>query len=144
MMPRGEWVYVKGESQVQCDGEDPYYADLEWAQVTIEDGADKGVVLSDSHLRQLDCAPGFVFYDGRNAVPVSSQCGSRVSSASQSWLQLVSPRVVYLRQSYEAINPYDEFDPIKCRVFETGYLRPFVDVVEWVSDTPDLGEGSDL
>jgi hypothetical protein len=141
VMPRGEWVYVKGESEVQCDGEDPYHSDLEWVQVTVDDVGERGIALGDSHLRELDCPGlGHAFYDASDATATESACGSRVLDA-QSWLQLVSARVLYLHRSYEAVNPYNEFDTVRCRIFETGYLRPFVDVVEW--DDADLDGRSD-
>jgi hypothetical protein len=140
-MPLGTWMYVKGESQTWCDGEDPYYQDQGGNTLTVGlesegDGDDFTLVsIGDPRLSDMECSQNFAFYDASNATAPLGMCGPRVVTL-QSWVQLVSPRVLYLRRYFDVDNPYMQDDAIHCRIFESGYLLPLEDVID--SSNPDL------
>ena len=136
-LPLGTWMYVKGQTQVWCEGQDPYYSDVGGNTLEVSDkySDDNYASLSvdDEHLRTFNCVQKFDFYDNNNAISSKGLCGDRIWIYS-SWIQLVSPRIIYVKRYYDATNPYDMDENMHCRIFEAGYLRPLDDVLDSRSD----------
>lgn len=136
-MPPGEWVYVKGESKVSCQGqgEEGYYISEYATQMSFDVPDEEHhydqpqpVGVKDERLAAHACEQDFYFVDGRNAYAQRGACGPKVQ-VLEAHMQLVSPRLVYLRRYYEVENPYDEPYDMSCTIFESGYLRP---VQDWI------------
>jgi hypothetical protein len=135
-------MYVKGETQVWCDGQDPYYSDVSGSTLRLrvqasEEQQQDILALGDERLQGFQCDQEYGFYDDQNAISHPGPCGPKVMFYS-AWLQVVSPRVVYLRRYYDATDPYLIDDQMHCRIFETGYLRPLGDVLDLDSSSEDL------
>jgi hypothetical protein len=127
-LPRAQWTYIKGEAQVKCDGEPPYYMDLHWSQLNLEsDGYGVGVVLAGRQEQEYGCQLDMLFTDGRHAAADPGVCGPKVT-VLQARMQVVAPRVIYVRRYYDIVDPYEEGDGMHCRFFEVGYLQPSIDL----------------
>lgn len=137
-LPPGPWVYVKGESQVWCDTQDPYYQDEYATTVSLEvpdeeEQSDtvRPVGVVDTRMDDYECHQDFFFDDAKHATAPLGECGPRVV-VLEARMELVSPRVLYLRRYIDVDNPYMQDDAIHCRIFESGYLLPQEDWLDTV------------
>jgi hypothetical protein len=126
-------MFIKGEGNTACQ---PYEDFLGYIQdeagyiINLQDLDDNQVKLGDN---VDDCSQVFEFYDATNATSPSKHCGGD-TVIWHSWLQLVSPHVLYLRLEYEVTNPVgihnDDGSDMVCRDFLVGYLVPYEDVLD--------------
>lgn len=135
-LPPGRWIYVKGEAQVWCDNEDPYYRDEYATEVNFDvpeedpqSDTPRPVGVTDSRMDDYECHQDYFFDDPTHATAPLGQCGPRVV-VLDARMELVRSRVLYLRRYIDVDNPYLQSDTVHCRIFESGYLLPYEDWID--------------
>lgn len=135
VLPRGSWYYIRGQSEVVCPGEDPVWTDQSYETLDIVSGPmGNGLVVADTRAAVHGCGEEpFTFVDPRQALGTEGgPCGENVTVLEAQLELLRGGKVVYLRRYFDvSVNTSSEPDDpqrVHCSVFESGYLRPLVDL----------------